>query len=64
MLVPGWCGRTRSFERMRDRLHQAGHPVFPVPLGSQLGCIDRKAGLLTAFLDKHQLDDGERPCMA
>lgn len=49
---------------MRDRLHQAGHPVFPVPLGSQLGCIDRKAGLLTAFLDKHQLDDGERPCMA
>jgi hypothetical protein len=61
VLVPGWCGRTRSFRTLAERLQRAGHPVYPVPLGAQLGCIDRKAGLLTAFLDQHKLEDGKRP---
>jgi hypothetical protein len=58
VLVPGWCGRTRSFRKMADRLEQEGFPVYPVPLGSQLGCIDRKAGLISKFLDAHGLEDG------
>lgn len=57
LLVPGWCGRTRSFRKMAERLAAEGYPVYPVPLGSQLGCIDRKASLLTTFLDRHGLED-------
>lgn len=43
---------------MADRLAQEGFPVYPVPLGSQLGCIDRKAGLISKYLDDHGLEDG------
>ena len=57
LLVPGWCGRTRSFRKMAERLAAEGYPVYPVPLGSQLGCIDRKASLLSKFLDLHGLED-------
>lgn len=57
LLVPGWCGRTRSFRKMAERLVREGYPVYPVPLGSQLGCIDRKARLVSKFLDLHGLED-------
>lgn len=57
VLVPGWCGRTKSFRKMAERLAREGYPVYPVPLGSQLGCIDRKAGVLSKFLDEHKLTD-------
>jgi len=57
LLVPGWCGRTRSFRKMAEGLAAKGYPVYPVPLGSQLGCIDRKASLLSKFLDMHGLED-------
>ncbi len=57
LLVPGWCGRTKSFRKMAERLAREGYPVYPVPLGSQLGCIDRKAGELSKFLDQHTLTD-------
>lgn len=43
---------------MANRLEQEGFPVYPVPLGSQLGCIDRKAGEISQYLDKHGLEDG------
>lgn len=43
---------------MADRLAQERFPVYPVPLGSQLGCIDRKAGLISKYLDDHGLEDG------
>lgn len=58
LLVPGWCGRTRSFRKMADRLEREGFPVYPVPLGSQLGCIDRKATQISQYLDDHGLEDG------
>lgn len=57
VLVPGWCGRTRSFRKMAERLAREGHPVYPLPLGCQLGCIDRKSWLLSKFLDEHELSD-------
>jgi hypothetical protein len=44
---------------MAERLHRDGHPVYPVPLGTQMGCIVRKADLLRQFIDRHNLDDGE-----
>ena len=43
---------------MADRLEAEGFPVYPVPLGSQLGCIDRKAGEISKYLDAHGLEDG------
>lgn len=57
VLVPGWIGRTRSFLKMAERLAREGHPVYPIPLGYQLGCIDRKAWVLSKFLDEHELSD-------
>lgn len=52
-------GKTRTFSRMAHRFNLAGHPVYTVPLGAQLGCIKQKARTLSSFLDKHNLDDGE-----
>jgi hypothetical protein len=43
---------------MAKRLHKDGHPVYPLPLGTNTGCIERKARLLSRFLDEHRLRDG------
>lgn len=50
VIVPGFCGRPRSFLKMRDRIAQAGHPVYVFESGWNWGCIVHKSRQLSALL--------------
>ena len=57
VLVPGFLGRGLGFSRMKRALVRAGYPVYVADLGYGVGCIEEKAELLEAFVDKHKLED-------
>lgn len=57
VIVPGFCGRPRSFRRMRDRIAMAGHPVFVFESGWQMGSIPRKSRELSELLSRHGLEE-------
>lgn len=50
VVVPGFCGRPRAFLGMRNRLAEAGHPVYVFESGWQWGCIVQKSRQLGDFL--------------
>ncbi|TGK32387.1 alpha/beta fold hydrolase [Leptospira gomenensis] len=57
VLVPGFLGRTLSWESMRKHLSANGHPVYVVPLGFQVGNIRTKSKLLENFLIEKGIKD-------
>ncbi|EMY79426.1 alpha/beta hydrolase family protein [Leptospira weilii serovar Ranarum str. ICFT] len=57
VLVPGFLGRTLSWEAMRKHLSANGHPVYAVPLGFQVGNIRTKSKILETFLIEKNIKD-------
>ncbi|EPG57541.1 esterase/lipase family protein [Leptospira borgpetersenii] len=57
VLVPGFLGRTLSWEPMLKHLSANGHPVYVVPLGFQVGNIRTKSKILENFLIEKGIKD-------
>ncbi|EMJ92662.1 esterase/lipase family protein [Leptospira alstonii] len=57
VLVPGFLGRTLSWEPMLKHLSANGHPVYSVPLGFQVGNIRKKSKLLETYLIEKNIKD-------
>ncbi len=57
VIVPGFLGQTLPFWRLRSAFIKAGHPVYVVPLGFQVGNIYKKGKQLESFLEKNKIDD-------
>lgn len=55
VLIPGFLGKGLEFYRLRKALIQANYPVYVVPLGFQMGDIERKKQKLTDYLEGHDL---------
>lgn len=57
VLVPGFLGRALAFTRLKWALARRGHPVYVAEFGWGVGCIEKKARQLEAFIDDRDLDD-------
>ncbi|XDD50767.1 esterase/lipase family protein [Leptospira sp. WS92.C1] len=57
VLIPGFLGRTLSWEPMLKHLSVNGHPVYTVPLGFQMGNIRSKSRILEEYLIQKKIKD-------
>jgi len=57
VLLCGWLERPICWFPMRKKLIEAGHPVYIVPLGFQVGDIKKKAVIVSRFLKANNIND-------